>query len=127
MLKRQIDTSNRITAIDKQIADYTNVLNTLNSASSTDEIEQTVKDMIDSIEKEYGDLYSLFQELIKSYNNQYIMKDSVIKSKSFYSKSSLFSSAFIARTIKNAAPIMLMVLFGISVFYLVLAMRKKSA
>ena len=126
LLARQISISNSITAIEKQITDYTNILDKLNNPSGGSTAEDTVKSMISELNKEYGDLESLFKAMIEEYNKEYIKGTAIEQTSVRYSKSSLFSGAFVKRTIKNAAPIMLTVMFGIAVYYLIRAKRKEK-
>lgn len=126
LLSQQINTANTITSIDKQIADYQNILDTLNSATSTEQVENTVKSMIAQLGSDYDDLGELFRAMIESYNNEYVAKDAISTGNLKYNKASLFSGSFIVRCIKCAAPIMLFAIFGISVFYLVRTIRKEK-
>ena len=125
LLANQINTSNRITAINKQIADYQNILDTLNSATSTEQVEQTVKNMIAQLGTDYDDLEDLFQMMIVSYNDEYVTKDTITTYGIKYNKASLFSGTFIKRSIKCAAPILLLTTFGIAIFYMIISLKKE--
>lgn len=126
LLARQISISNSITNIEKQITDYTDILDKLNNPSGSTTAEDTVKTMITALNKDYGDLQDLFKVMVEEYNKTYLSDIAISQSKIGYSKSSLFSSAFIVRTIKNATPIMLTVMLGIAIYCLVLAVRKEK-
>lgn len=126
LLAKQINTSNTITSIEKQITDYQNILDTLNSATSTEEVENTVKNMIAKLGTDYNDLEALFKTMIEQYNDEYVMKDTIAKSKIYHNDASIFSSSFIVRAIKVSAPIMMIAVLGISIFYLVRAVRKEK-
>ena len=115
-----------ITSIEKQIADYQNILDTLNSATSTEEVENTVKNMIAKLGTDYNDLETLFKTMIEQYNNEYVMKDTIATSNVYHNDASLFSSSFIVRAIKVSAPIMMVAVLGIAIFYLVRAVRKEK-
>lgn len=126
LLAKQISTSNMITSIEKQIADYQNILDTLNSATSTEEVENTVKNMIAKLGTDYNDLEALFKTMIEQYNNEYVMKDTIATSNIYHNNASIFSSSFIIRAIKVSAPIMMVAVLGIAIFYLVRAVRKEK-
>ena len=124
LLARQISISNQITAIEKQISDYTNILDKLEHPTGDTTAEDTVKSMLVELNKDYGDLQDLFKAMIDEYNKTYVKDVAISQSKAAYSKSSIFSGSFVVRTIKNAAPIMLVTMLGISIYYLVRAVRK---
>ena len=126
LLAKQISTSNMITSIEKQITDYQNILDTLNSATSTEEVENTVKNMIAKLGTDYNDLEALFKTMIEQYNDEYVMNDTIATSNIYHNDASLFSSSFIVRAIKVSAPIMMIAVLGISIFYLVRAVRKEK-
>ena len=126
LLNRQISLANTITGIDKTIADYQDILNKLNAAVPGTTAEETVKNMITSLDKDYEDLDALFQVLVDAYNTQYVKEGVVAKSRVNYTSNSIFSMSFIAHTIKVGAPIMLTTMLGIAIFYLVRAIRKEK-
>ena len=126
LLARQISISNSITAIEKQITDYTDILDKLEHPTGGTTAEDTVKTMLAALNKDYGDLQDLFKTMIEEYNKTYIKDVAIEQTDVRYSKSSIFSSSFIVRTIKNAAPIMLTVMLGISIYYLTRAIRKQK-
>ena len=126
LLARQISISNTITSIEKQISDYTNILDKLEHPTGGTTPEDTVKSMLTALNKDYGDLQGLFKVMIEEYNKTYVKDVAIEQSGLRYSKSSIFSGSFIARTIKNAAPIMLTVMFGIAIYFLVRAVRKEK-
>ena len=126
LLARQISISNQITAIEKQISDYTNILDKLEHPTGDTTAEDTVKTMLMALNKDYGDLQDLFKAMIEEYNKTYVKDVAIEQTTVRYSKSSLFSSSFIVRTIKNAAPIMLATMLGISIYYLTRAIRKEK-
>ena len=126
LLARQISISNSITAIEKQISDYTNILDKLEHPTGDTTAEDIVKSMIVELNKDYGDLQELFKAMIDEYNKTYVKDVAISQSKVSYSKSSIFSGSFIVRTIKNAAPIMLVTMLGISIYYLVRVIKKEK-
>ena len=126
LLAKQISTSNMITSIEKQITDYQNILNTLNSATSTEEVENIVKNMIAKLGTDYNDLETLFKTMIEKYNDEYVMNDTIATSNVYHNNASLFSSSFIVRAIKVSAPIMMVAVLGIAIFFLVRAVRKEK-
>ena len=126
LLARQISISNQITAIEKQISDYTNILDKLEHPTGDTTAEDTVKTMLVALNKDYGDLQDLFKVMIEEYNKTYVKDVAIEQTGVRYSKSSLFSSSFVVRTIKNAAPIMLATMLGISIYYLTRAIRKEK-
>ena len=126
LLARQISISNTITSIEKQISDYTNILEKLEHPTGDTTAEDTVKTMLVALNKDYGDLQELFKVMIEEYNNVYVKDVAIEQTGVRYSKSSIFSGSFIVRTIKNAAPIMLATMLGISIYYLARAVRKEK-
>ena len=125
-MARQISISNQITAIEKQISDYTNILDKLEHPTGDTTAEDIVKSMLVELNKDYGDLQDLFKAMIEEYNKAYVKDAAISQSKVSYNKSSIFSGSFVVRTIKNAAPIMLTVMLGIAIYCLVLAVRKEK-
>ena len=125
-LNRQMKKMAKTYLQQEQITDYQNILDTLNSATSTEEVENTVKNMIAKLGTDYNDLEALFKTMIEQYNNEYVMKDTITTSNVYHNNASLFSSSFIVRTIKVSAPIMMVAVLGIAVFYLVRAVRKEK-
>lgn len=126
LLARQINIANTITNIEKQIVDYTDILDKLNNPTGSTTAEDTVKTLIAALNKDYGDLQDLFKAMVEEYNKTYIKDIAISQSAIKYSKSSLFSKAFVVRTVKSAAPILLVAMFGISIYCLVMAIRKEK-
>ena len=126
LLSQQISLANQMTSIDKTIADYTDILDKLEHAVAGGETEQTVKDMISKLGSDYQDLDALFETLVSAYNEKYVKKGVTSKTVVKYNSASIFSSSFIVRAIKIAAPIMLTTMLGIAIFYLVRAIRKEK-
>ena len=126
LLSRQISLANSITAIDKTRADYHDILDKLNAAVPGSDAETTVKNMISKLDADYQELDALFQKLLAKYNEKYVKEGVVAKSSVRYTSNSIFSTSFITRAIKIAAPIMLTTMLGIAIFYLVRAVRKEK-
>ena len=126
LLARQISISNQITAIEKQISDYTNILDKLEHPTGDTTAEDTVKTMLVALNKDYGDLQDLFKVMIEEYNKTYVKDVAIEQNGVRYSKSSIFSSSFVVRTIKNAAPIMLATMLGISIYYLARTIKEEK-
>ena len=126
LLNQQISVANTITGINKQIADYQDILDKLNAASPADDALTTVQRLIARLGTEYQDLDEMFQVMVQAYNSRYILGRNVTKSKLQYNSASIISVSFVTHTVKVAAPIMLTVMFGISVFYLVWVIRKEK-
>ena len=126
LLNQQISLANTLTGIDKQIADYQDILDKLNAASTDADALTTVQRIIAKLGSEYQELDDIFQVMVDLYNQKYVLGRNVVKSKLAYNNASLFSGSFIVHTIKVAAPIMLTVMFGISIFYLVWVIRKEK-
>ena len=126
LLNQQISLANTLTGIDKQIADYQDILDKLNAASTDADALTTVQRIIAKLGSEYQELDDIFQVMVDLYNQKYVLGRNVVKSKLAYNNASLFSGSFIVHTVKVAAPIMLTVMFGISIFYLVWVIRKEK-
>ena len=126
LLSQQIEISKIITSINKDIADYQDILDKLNAAVADGEAETTVKRLIAKLGSDYQDLDALFNVMVEAYNKKYVEEGVVSKGQVKYNSASIISTSFIVHTIKVAAPIMLTVMFGISVFYLVWVIRKEK-
>ena len=126
LLDNQISLSNTIASINTEINEYTAILDDINAATGTEEEYTLVRQYLATLGKDYKEVEDIFISLLEAYNNEYVKDGIVSKSKINHVSSSLFSSAFIKRCIKVAAPIMLTVMFGISVFYLVWIIRKEK-
>ena len=126
LLSKQIAAANKITSIEKQIAYYTNILDTLEHPIGGSAPEETVKTMIASLKEDYGDVQEMFTEMIERYNNEYILRDSIVKSKASYYTDSIFSIDFAVHTFKKSAIFVLTALLGISIYYLSRAIRKEK-
>ena len=126
LLARQISISQQITSIEKQISDYTNILDKLEHPTGGTTPEETVKSMLTALNKDYGDLQELFKVMIEEYNKTYVKDVAIEQNGVRYSKASIFSGSFIVRAIKNAAPIMLAVMLGIAIYFLIRAVRREK-
>ena len=126
LLNRQISLANTITGIDKTIADYQDILNKLNAAVPGTTAEETVKTMITNLGKDYQELDALLQVLVDAYNEKYVKEGVTSKTAVKYNSASILSGSFIVHTVKVAAPIMLVTMLGIAIFYLVRAVRKEK-
>ena len=124
LMNRQISISNTIASLTKQKTDYENILDTITHASGDATAEERVKGMIEALGTDYQELEALFNTLIEKYNAKYLKEGVVAKSNLRYNNTSIISSGFIVRAIKVAAPIMLVTMFGIAVFYIVWVIRK---
>lgn len=121
----QIELSNEIAKINAQIKEYQDILADIESATGEEEAYVLVRKYIQDLEKDFGETEDQFIELLDIYNETYI-KDGVSKSNVSYKSSSLFSGAFIRRAIKISAPIMLITMLGIAIFYLVWVVKKEK-
>ena len=126
LLNQQISLANTLTAIDKQIADYQDILDKLNAAIASGDAETTVQRLITKLGQDYQDLDALFDVMVDAYNNKYVKEGVVSKGTVRHNSASIVSGSFIVHTVKVAAPIMLTVMFGISIFYLVWVIRKEK-
>ena len=126
LLNQQISLANTLTAIDKQIADYQDILDKLNAAIAAGDAETTVQRLITKLGTDYQDLDALFNVMVNAYNDKYVKDTAVSKGEVRYNSASIVSGSFIVHTVKVAAPIMLTVMFGISIFYLVWVIRKEK-
>ena len=126
LLNQQISLANTLTGIDKQIADYQDILDKLNAATPAEGALSAVERIIAKLGIEYQDLDDIFQIMVDAYNHKYVLGRNVVKSKLAYNNASIFSGSFIVHTVKVAAPIMLTTMLGIAIFYLVRAIRKEK-
>ena len=126
LLNRQIELAKQLTAIDKKIADYQDILDKLNAAIADGDAETTVQRLITKLGKDYQDLDALFNVMVEAYNNEYVLGKTVTRSEVKYKSASIFSGSFIVHTVKVGAPIMLTTMLGIAIFYLVRTIRKEK-
>ena len=126
LLAKQIETSKKIADVEKQIAAYTETLDKLEHPVGSEAAEETAKAMIKQLNDDYGDLQELFKAMIEEYNKQYIRNVAVERGAMGHAKSSLFSSTFVVRAARNTTPLLLIALTGISIYYLVRAVRKEK-
>lgn len=126
LMNKQISISSTIASLNKQKADYQDILDTLNSASGDASAESRVQAMIQALGSDYQELDALFKTMVEAYNAKYVKEGVVAKSNLFHHSNSIISSSFIVRAIKIAAPIMLATMAGIAVFYVVWVIRKEK-
>lgn len=124
LMNKQISISNTIASLNKQKADYQDILDTLNSASGDVSAESRVQAMIQALGTDYQELDALFKTMVEAYNARYVKEGVIAKSNLKHHSNSIISSSFIVRAIKIAAPIMLATMLGIAVFYVVWVIRK---
>ena len=126
LMNEQLEINNHITSLTKQIQECDDALTKIASASGDAALKTTVEGMLADLGEDYEDLETLFNAMLTAYNERYI-KDSVINRNPVgYTSNSLFTLAFIVRCIKNAAPILMMTLFGITIYFLVREIRKQK-
>ena len=124
LLARKIEVENALANVNTQIAYYTELRARVDAVTASD--KANVEARITAIENSYNAIADDFQKLLTAYNQKYIGPKAVAYSKTTYSSASLFSSAFIVRAIKIAAPIMLTVMLGIAIYYLSREIRKQK-
>ena len=127
LLAKQIELSNKIASIDTEIADCQAILDDIDHATATQEDFDLVEAYLERLGTSFGALQDKFSEFIEKYNETYL-KDSTSKTAVNYQSSSLFSTSFIVRAIKDSAAIMLATVLGIGIYYLIRAIKleKKS-
>ena len=125
LLQTQVEIANTITSINKQIADYQDILDKLNAATPGS-TEDTVKELISQLGDEYAEVDGLLQIAIEKYNEKYVFGKNVRHTYPKYNSASIFSTGFVTHTVKVAAPIVLATLLGISIYFLVREIRKQK-
>ena len=123
LLAKQIELSNKIASIDTEISDYQKILEDIDAASATQEDIDLVENYIARLDESFGKLEIQFADFIAKYNETYL-KDGTSVTEVKYQSNSIFSGSFIVHTAKVAAPIMLIVMLGIAIFYLQREIKK---
>ena len=126
LLASQISLSSAIASINAEIAEYTTILDDIHSATGTEEEYALVRAYLQDLGEDYQEVEDLFVTLLQAYNQKYVSTRLFSRSVVNYTSGSLFSSAFIMRCIKIAAPIMLTVMLGIAIYYLSREIRKQK-
>ena len=85
-----------------------------------------VRNLISKLDNDYNALEAEYEEMINAYNTKYILPSSVSKTELKYQSSSIVSLSFVARAAKISAPIILVVLLGICIYYLARQSKKKK-
>ena len=124
LLASQISLSSSIASINAEIAEYTTILDDIHSATGTEEEYALVRAYLQNLGEEYQEVEDLFITLLEAYNQRYVSTRLFSRSSVNYTSGSLFSSTFIKRCIKIGAPIMLVVVLGIAVYYLAREIKK---
>ena len=124
LLATQISLSNQISAINSEIAEYNEILNDIHSATGTEEEYALVRAYLEDLGDDYQETEDLFVLLLDAYNQRFVSTKLFSRSSVNYTSGSLFSTAFIKRCILVSAPIMLVVMLGIAVYFLVREIRK---
>ena len=122
LLARKIEIENKLADIGTQITNYQDLKVRVDAVTAND--RQNIETRISDIKKKYTVLETEFSKMLEEYNEEYMGENVVTYSDVTYQSSSLFSSAFISRAIKIAAPIMLSTMLGIAIYYLVREARK---
>ncbi|MBP5551656.1 MAG: hypothetical protein J6X93_06375 [Bacilli bacterium] len=126
LLARQISISNIIASITKEINDYQSILEDINNATGTDADRLLVENYITKLSNDYNTLEESFNGLLVEYNNEYIFNNSISREKIDYHSNSIISTSFIVKCIKVCAPIVLVALLGISIYYLIRETKKNK-
>ena len=124
LLARKIEIENKLAQNTTDIAYYAELKARVDTVTQAD--KDNVEARISAIKASYDSLQDDFVELLGEYDTTYIGAKAIAYSKTTYSSASLFSSAFIVRAIKVAAPIMLTTMLGIVIYYLVREIRKQK-
>ena len=126
LLASQISLSGAIASINAEIAEYTTILDDIHSATGTEEEYALVRAYLQDLGEDYQEVEDLFVALLQAYNQKYVSTRLFSRSVVNYTSGSLFSSAFIVRCIKVAAPIMLTTMLGIAIYFLSREIRKQK-
>lgn len=124
LLAAQINLSSQISKINAEIAEYTEILNDIHSATGTEEEYALVRAYLQDLGDDYQEVEDLFIVLLEAYNQRYVSTRLFSRSTVNYTSGSLFSSAFMVRAIKIAAPIMLTTMLGIAIYFLIREIKK---
>lgn len=124
LLASQISLSSSIASINAEIAEYTTILDDIHSATGTEEEYALVRSYLQNLGEDYQEVEGLFIILLQAYNQRYVSTKLFSRSVVNFTSGSLFSSAFIVRALKIAAPIMLVTMLGIAIYYLSREIRK---
>ena len=124
LLAKKLALESKVAELTAEISRFEELKTRVDSVTSSE--ISSVETRIASAKVKYEQLQDDFETLLAKYNEKYLGEGAVTRTKVYYNSSSLFSSAFVARTIKIAAPIMLTVMLGIAVYYLVRKIRKEK-
>jgi len=126
LLASQINLSNNIARVNTEINEYNAILADINATTGTEEEYALVKRYLAKLGTDYENVENVFVSLLEAYNQKYVSKGVISKSNISYTSGSIISASFIVRCIKIAAPIMLATMLGISIYYLIRAVRKEK-
>lgn len=124
LMAKQLELNNKVATVNEEITRLTDLRDRVDTVTQS-EIDNVVA-RINSVKSKYEQLQNDFQDLTLKYNQKYLNASAVTKTKVSYNSNSLFSSTFIVRTIKIAAPIMIATMLGIAIYYLVRVIRKEK-
>ena len=126
LLAKQISTSETIARINIEITNCQSVLADIAAAAGDDSAKALVESYITKLGNDYNELEASFKEMMDKYNEKYITKGTISVTSVKCQSGSLFSSAFIVRFIKICAPLELIALLGVCIYWMLRESKKNK-
>ena len=126
LLAKQIETSERIAKINIELTNCQSILADIEAATGDDSAKNLVESYITKLENDYSTLEASFKEMIDKYNEKYITTGTVSATQASYQSSSLVSTSFIVRFIKICAPLELVALLGVCIYWMLREIKKNK-
>ena len=126
LLAKQIETSERIAKINIELTNCQSILADIDAATGDDSAKDLVESYITKLENDYNTLEASYKEMMGKYNEKYITTGSVSATTVRYQSSSLVSTSFIARFIKICAPLELVALLGVCIYWMLREIKKNK-
>ena len=126
LLAKQISTSETIARINIEITNCQSVLADIAAATGDDSAKALVESYITKLANDYNELEASFKEMMDKYNEKYITTGTISVTSVKCQSGSLFSSAFIVRFIKICAPLELIALLGVCIYWMLRESKKNK-
>ena len=126
LLAKQISTSETIARINIEITNCQSVLADIAAAAGDDSAKTLVEGYIAKLGNDYNELEASFKEMMDKYNEKYITTGTISVTSVKCQSGSLFSSAFIVRFIKICAPLELIALLGVCIYWMLRESKKNK-
>ena len=102
------------------------ILTDINNGVATDADYALVQNLISKLDTDYTELEADFNKMLDAYNEKYVSNKIITVNDVNYVSTKLISTSFIVRCIKVGAPIVLVTMLGICIYYLVRSSKKRE-